>query len=228
MITLSDLNFRYESNPVLKGLNANFESGCVHGIVGLNGAGKTTFFQVLAGFLAPDSGTIHVDGKPLEKRQVAFLETELYFYPKLSAREFLSVFPLTNQNFDEEKLAALFRLPLDELISNYSTGMRKKLMLLTHIKQDKNLFILDEPFNGLDLEAAKALEVIIGILRERQKTIFVSSHILAPLMHTCDFIHYLNQQKIEQSYSKPEFAQLESDLFGTLTAAWAAELRQML
>ncbi len=94
--------------------------------------------------------------------------------------------------------------------------MKKKLALLAVLKQDKSIFILDEPFNGLDLETNKILELIILSLKQKQRTVFVSSHIIDPLLTTCDKIHLLQDGVFIKTYKKDEFFKIEEDLFGKL------------
>ena len=109
-----------------------------------------------------------------------------------------------------------FRLPLDELVENYSTGMKKKLALLSVMKQDKPVFILDEPFNGLDIETNKVLELIITRLKQKNKTVFVSSHIIEPLLSTCDEIFLLENGHFVKSFEKKDFDKIDGELFGKL------------
>lgn len=217
MITAKISSFDYQNSPVLQDIDIAFEPAKTHGIVGLNGAGKTTFFNLMAGFIKHKNATFLKDQKAILRKHLAFIDTDLFFYPKLSAREFLSVFPATNATYNEEKLAELFKLPLDGFMDDFSTGMKKKLLLQSQIKQDKDIYILDEPFNGLDLETNKILEVIITILNERGKTVFISSHILDPLLNTCHQIHYLKNKTILKSYAKNEFHLIEEELFGVYT-----------
>ena len=94
--------------------------------------------------------------------------------------------------------------------------MKKKLALLAVLKQDKPIFILDEPFNGLDLKTNKVLEIIIKSLKQKQKTVFVSSHIIEPLLSTCDCIHLLENGCFVKTYPKAEFGKIEDELFGKL------------
>jgi ABC-2 type transport system ATP-binding protein len=224
MIKFKIESFTYQSDIILKDIEFEFESGKTHGIVGLNGAGKTTFFKLLAGFLKNDNCIVLKNGQSLTRKQIAYLDTDLFFYPKLTAKEFLSVFPSTNLAYNEQKLAELFKLPLSGFMEEFSTGMKKKLLLLSQIKQDKDIYILDEPFNGLDLETNKILEVIITTLNERGKTVFISSHILEPLFQVCTQIHYIKEQTIFKSYRKEEFKVIEEDLFGALTRNLKNEL----
>lgn len=228
MITAKISDFKYDNKTVLKDINITFGCGKTHGVVGLNGAGKTTFFNILAGFLKSEHCSFEKNEQPILRRQIAYIDTDLFFYPKLTAQEFLSVFPKNSALYDEEKLAHLFRLPLDQFVEEYSTGMKKKLLLLSQVKQDKDIYILDEPFNGLDLETNKILEVIIGILNERGKTVFISSHILEPLLNICEQIHYLKAETLFKTFNKNQFGMIEEELFGAYSRSVREELSQIL
>ncbi|HEY5368093.1 MAG TPA: hypothetical protein VIJ75_03810 [Hanamia sp.] len=92
--------------------------------------------------------------------------------------------------------------------------MKKKVALLAIIKQDKPIYIFDEPFNGLDLETNMALEIILKNLKSKEKTIFISSHILSPLINVCDQIHLLQQGNFSKNYTEEDFKNIESELFG--------------
>jgi len=228
MIKIKIPLFKYGENIILKDVDLNFEAAKTYGIVGLNGAGKTTFFNLLAGFLKNKDAHLLKDGKSILRKDIAFIDTDLFFYPKLTAKEFLSVFPNTNSTYNEEKLAELFKLPLDGFMEEFSTGMKKKLLLQSQIKQNKEIYILDEPFNGLDLETNKILEVIIGILNERGKTVFISSHILEPLLNICHQIHHIKNQTIFKSYEKKEFDLIHEELFGNYTRNVKNELLKII
>lgn len=94
--------------------------------------------------------------------------------------------------------------------------MKKKLALLGTLKQDRPVFILDEPFNGLDLETNKILEIIITTLKQKNKTIFVSSHIIEPLLAICDKIYLLQNGLFIKTYEKKDFNNIDEELFGKL------------
>ncbi|MBK6378951.1 MAG: ATP-binding cassette domain-containing protein [Chitinophagaceae bacterium] len=216
MINVQGLSVSFNDHAVLKNISIDFEEGLVHGIVGLNGAGKTTLFNVLAKMLKPDSGDIKQNGTALGIKHTAYLETANFFFSRITGNEYLKIFKQTNTEFNLAALQEYFKLPLDELIENYSTGMKKKLALLAVLKQGKPIFILDEPFNGLDLETNKVLEIIIVSLKQKQKTVFVSSHIIDPLLTTCDKIHLLENGCFVKTYFKSDFSKIEEDLFGKL------------
>lgn len=213
MIELNDIQFSYEKKKVLKNISATFQAGKIHGIVGLNGAGKTTFFNLLSTVLVPDEGAINIDGNKIHRTDTAFLETANYFYPRLTGNDYLGIFNQTNKKFKLDSFQKYFNLPLDQLIDTYSAGMKKKLALLAILKQEKKVYLFDEPFNGLDLESGKILEIILESLRKENRTIFISSHILAPLLNVCDDITILENGSFKSRFEKEQFSEIESSLF---------------
>jgi len=215
MISIKNLSVAYDSNtPVLNQLNLSMQEHCVHGIVGLNGAGKTTLLNTIFGFIQADSGSIDYQNQPLTKKEICYLITENYFYSNITGREFLSLFK--SNNFDENQWNELFHLPLDNIIDGYSTGMKKKLALLGMLKQDKPIIILDEPFNGLDIESCRIIRSILLKLKERGKIIIVTSHIIETLTNLCDYIHYLEKGQIKYSKTPTDFANFEQAIFKTI------------
>jgi ABC-2 type transport system ATP-binding protein len=216
MININKLTVSFSNNTVLDNICIDFEPNKIYGIVGLNGAGKTTFFNALASNLKPNSGEIKWNENAITNKNVAYLETVNFFYSRITGNEYLQLFKQTNFDFDLSSLQAFLKLPLDELIENYSTGMKKKLALLGVLKQNKSIFLLDEPFNGLDLETNKIVELIITTLKEKGKTIFLSSHIIDPLLVVCDEIHFLESGKFTKTFTKANFHKLEDELFSKL------------
>lgn len=178
-------------------------------MVGLNGSGKTTLLRTLHGEWKPVSGEMHWQGNPIGRGQVAFLETEPFFYPKITGREYLSLFMVANPDFDLEGWNRLFHLPLDELIEHYSTGMKKKLALMAVLGRDKPVLLLDEPFNGLDMEAVFHVKAILEELAKTDKLILVTSHILGPITALCREVHYLAKGAIRQVFGPESFGEIE-------------------
>jgi ABC-2 type transport system ATP-binding protein len=213
MLNFKNLSHSYGSNLVLKNLNLSLEKGKVHGLIGLNGSGKTTLLNCLYSFIKPQSGEILWNDVPIKRSEVSFLETQNFFYSNLTGREFLSIFPNPKEEFNADAWKDLLDLPIDEMIEGYSTGMKKKLALICILKLDRPIIVLDEPFNGLDLETNHILEKLISILREKGKTIIITSHILGILHNVCDEIHWLKEGKIEKSFEKNEFQDIDNQLF---------------
>lgn len=212
MITINNLTVSYnKSERVIDNLNLSLGENLIHGVVGLNGAGKTTLLNTLYGLKKAVAGTIQMENKELNKKSVAYLETENFFYSNITGREYLSLFK--NKEFDIDRWNTLFRLPLNKIIDGYSTGMKKKLALLGVLKQDKPLMILDEPFNGLDIETSRIIRMILLRLKEKNKTIIITSHIIETLTNLCDFIHYLEARQIKYSRDKSGFSEFEREVF---------------
>ncbi|MCG6185861.1 ABC transporter ATP-binding protein [Maribellus maritimus] len=214
MITISNLTISYNGKKVIDDLNLSMKEGFIHGIVGLNGAGKTTLLNTLFGLKKADAGTMLFDDHKLNKKAVAYLVTENFFYLNITGREYLNLFK--NDAFKTEEWNRLFGLPLDRIIDGYSTGMKKKLALLGILKQDKSLMILDEPFNGLDIETNRIIRMILLRLKEKNKTIIVTSHIIETLTNLCDFIHYLEGGVIKFTRDRSGFSEFEQEVFAKI------------
>ena len=212
MLKINDLASGYGKKLVLDNLHLECEKGSIHGILGPNGAGKTTFFNTLFGFIKKRSGTILINGQPEMREQIAYLETEPYFYPLITGAEYLRIFKIKNPSFDENLWNRFFKLPLNDLIETYSTGMRKKLALTGILALEKPVLILDEPFNGVDLETVETIYLILEKLKAAGKTVLLTSHVMQTLTETCDEIHWLRNGHFFKSFSKKEFPQLEAEM----------------
>ena len=229
MLTIRNLQVEYKKeSPVLKGINLSMEPGKIHGLVGLNGAGKTTLLNTLYAFLRPSEGSVLYNDTALKRKDIAYLEAENYFYPYMTGREYLNLFPAGKNGFDTESWQQLFHIPLDDITENYSTGMRKKLALLAVLKPDKPILILDEPFNGLDLESAHILTLILQQLREGGKTVLVTSHVFETLTSSCDQIHHIDHGTIDHSYSKEQFGMLQELLYSTIENRASDQIRKLI
>lgn len=212
MLQISNISSGYGHTKVLTNLSLDCLQGEIHGILGWNGAGKTTFFNTVFGFIKPSTGNITLNGQILTKNDIAFLETEPYFYPNLLGREYLEMFA----GKSAENLAqwqAIFDLPLDDFIDGYSTGMLKKLAIAATFLQNRPVLLLDEPFNGLDLESSEKLSWILEQTTQQQhKIVLISSHILPTLTRICAKISRLEGGIIAHTYLPAEFPALELQL----------------
>ncbi len=211
MIEISNLTKSYGKKPVLNDINLTFEKGTVTGIVGENGAGKTTLFRCLAG-LEKFNGTVSSPFSPL-KNKLGLLLTESFFFSKITGKEYIQLLcnarDVTMPDLDKQNI---FNLPLNEYAANYSTGMKKKLALTAIFLQKNEVFILDEPFNGVDIQSNILITEIIHKLKSLQKTVILSSHIFSTLTETCDTIHLIQNGTITQSVEKPAFHTLEKEM----------------
>jgi len=209
MISIENLTFSYGKSQVINKLDWQLKSGSIHGLIGLNGAGKTTLFNLIAGWLKPSAGAILFSGKPIQRNHCGFMETNPQFYPMITGQEYLDIFKLRNPRFDSEAWNRIFKLPLKEVVDNYSTGMQKRLTLIGIIALNRDILILDEPFNGLDFEAVRLVQRVIPSLAAQGKTIIISSHIAELLTTICNSISLIQNGKIEFYIGQPQFDKLQ-------------------
>lgn len=211
MIKIKELSKLFGNKEVLKNLSMEFSTGNVYGIVGENGAGKTTLFRCIAG-LESYSGEIISDVKPL-KNHLGLLLTEPFFFSMITGREYIKLLcnarGKTNVDINSKNI---FDLPLDQYASTYSTGMKKKLAITAILLQENEYFILDEPFNGVDIQSNIILTEIILKLKELNKIVIISSHIFSTLSDTCDEIHLLRKGEQIKSVNKTGFKDLEQEM----------------
>ncbi|MFZ4543680.1 MAG: ATP-binding cassette domain-containing protein [Saprospiraceae bacterium] len=213
MLIIKELNFGFSQKKILSDINLTIEPGTIHGILGLNGAGKTTLFRTIFGSYRADSGIVSWENQSLKKAQVSFLETENYFYSYITGMEYIQLCTEMKVNdSDIQNWNSLFELPLHQLTDSYSTGMKKKLALLAALLQNRPILILDEPFNGVDMEASERFFIILNKLKLSGKTILLSSHILSSLLHLCDRITHIKNGTIEFTYEKDSFLRLENEI----------------
>ena len=215
MIVIENLSKSFSENRVLDQVNLSLQPGKVYGLVGENGAGKTTLFRCLVG-LEHFEGNIHSDNRLL-KDVTGFLPTEPYFFSKMTGAEYLQLLcnarDLPKPDLKEKNI---FDLPLKQYAETYSTGMKKKLAITGILLQQNDLYILDEPFNGVDIHSNILIVQIIKKLKSLNKIVMIASHIFSTLTESCDEIHLLNKGRIELGGDKLYFQEIEKIMIGTM------------
>ena len=211
MISIQHLSKNFGFKQVLRNINLQFDKGKVYGIVGENGAGKTTLFRCIAG-LEHYEGQINSVLNPL-KNYLGLLLTEPFFFTKITGKEYIRL--LCNARKKEVSKIDdknIFNLPLNQYASTYSTGMKKKLALLAILLQENQCFILDEPFNGVDIQSNIIIVELIRKLKSLGKTVIISSHIFSTLSDTCDEIYLLKEGEIIKRVFRDDFETLELEM----------------
>ena len=206
MIRLHEISKAYGNHQVLDGINLDLSPGHVYGIVGENGAGKTTLFRCIAG-LEPCQGTIQAPTQPL-KDHTGFLPTNPEYLSRITGWEYLKLMSIA-RDLREDDFAAqnVFDLPLDQYAQTYSTGMKKKLALMGILLQKNDLFILDEPFNGVDIHSNMIIQDLIRKLRSLKKIILILLATIALVAAGYAYDMYAGPQLVPVSSSpRPEIA----------------------
>ncbi len=228
MIRIEKLHVAYGNHQVLKGLSMHVQTGTIHGLVGLNGSGKTTLLNTLYGIMKQKTGTIELEGQKSRRQAIGYLETQQYFYPRITGMEYLKLVSGMNQSFDIKQWNELFELPLEQLIDEYSTGMKMKLAMFGIISLNKSILLLDEPFNGIDLETVYKLKNLLTRFKAQGITIVLTSHILESLVSICDRISYLNGGIIEFTIDQEHFPELEKRIISIHQEKIDLQLQRLL
>ena len=211
MINIEKLSKFYGKKQVLNAIDLEFKNGKIYGIVGENGSGKTTLFRCISG-LENYRGTITSDHTKI-KDHIGLLLTEPFFFSKITGKEYIRLLVNARQteltNIEDKNI---FDLPLYQYASTYSTGMKKKLALTAIFLQHNDIFILDEPFNGVDIHSNLIITEIIKRLRALEKTVIMSSHIFSTLADTCDEIFLMKNGDIIKKVNRVDFNDLEKEM----------------
>ena len=211
MIKIEKLSKFYGKKQVLNTINLEFKKGKIYGIVGENGAGKTTLFKCISG-LESYKGIISSDFNTL-KEHLGLLLTEPFFFSKITGKEYIQLLANARQiKLSKIEDKNIFNLPLNQYASTYSTGMKKKLALTAILLQKNDVFILDEPFNGIDIHSNLMITEIINKFKELEKTVIISSHIFSTLAETCDEIYLMKNGEIVKKVAQVDFSNLEKEM----------------
>ncbi|MCI6430324.1 MAG: ABC transporter ATP-binding protein [Oliverpabstia sp.] len=182
------------------------QKGCVTGLIGKNGAGKSTTFKAILGLIKPDEGEIRVLGKkvydlePVDKEKIGVVLADSGFSGYLTVKDLLPVLDNMYEKFDKNdfiKKCKNFSLPLDKRIKDFSTGMKRKLQVLAAVSHEAEVLILDEPTAGLDVVARdELLNLLREYMEKGDRSVLISSHISADLEGFCDDIYMIDDGKI--------------------------------
>ena len=202
-INVENLEFAYNTKKVLNISKLEFEQGKIYGIVGKNGAGKTTFFKALTNIIVNYKGVIQIDGLDIKKNfqtlsKVGIVLDDLELYKNYTGLFNLRYFGGLRGGFDEAQALKLAREleiedSLDKKVSTYSLGMNKKLILLISVMNAAQILIFDEPFRGLDAKSVNWFKNYLIDLKNQGRTILISSHIQEDIESLSDKVLVLSK-----------------------------------
>lgn len=208
-IVVSDLRKLYGDKAAVDGLNLSVPRGCFYGFLGPNGAGKSTTIRMLTGLIPPSGGSIEILGMRMPeeeteiKKRIGLVPDESLLFDRLTGAEFLEfvgrMYGLGRKVAAERARALLELFELEEsrkLIGEYSKGMRKRTAMAAALIHNPDLFLMDEPFEGVDAVGARLMKDILLDQVRRGATIFLTSHVLEVVERLCDRVAIINEGRI--------------------------------
>lgn len=206
IVSVKNLTKTY-SKFELKNVSFSLEEGSIVGVVGRNGAGKTTMLKALLGIIHPNSGDILFFGKSFQeheleiKKQIGFVSGGIQFHPKKKLKVLTKITKTFYDDWDDtvyEKYLRVFKLDEDKKASELSEGMKVKYLLAVALSHHAKLLILDEPTSGLDpVSRDELLELFLDIVEQEKVTILYSTHIITDLEKCASRIIYIREGEIK-------------------------------
>ncbi|KRM96637.1 ABC transporter, ATP-binding protein [Liquorilactobacillus aquaticus DSM 21051] len=221
----------YSQVPVLKNISFEVRAGEVVGLIGLNGAGKSTTINHVIGLLTPQKGSIIIDGATLMKdpetykSKMAYIPEIPVLYQELTLREHIDLTIMAyglNKGkawLRAESLLKMFRLSnkLEWFPANFSKGMKQKVMIVCAFLTEAELYVIDEPFLGLDPLATRDLLNLIQSEKKRGAAVLMSTHVLSTAQEHCDYFVLLHEGKIKTQGTFEELRNVYQNQQATLT-----------
>ena len=195
MIIAKDVTKRFSDVVALDGLNCKIPDSCVYGLVGANGAGKSTFLRLASGVFQPDEGSVTMDQRPVfentdVKKRFVFVSDEHWALPYADMQRTAELYAAAYESFDFNRFHALakeFELPVDRPLHSFSKGMRRQAATITALSTGASVYLFDETFDGLDPVMRNVVKrKLYDEVFDRGATVIVTSHSLRELEDTCD------------------------------------------
>ena len=202
LLEIKKLNKSFDNKEILKNINLKIKHGRIIGLLGKNGAGKTTIIKLINDLLTPTSGEILVNGKKIgveTKKIISYLPERTYLNKQMKVSEVLSFFKDFYDNFDIEKAKKLLidlDLDINQNLSKMSKGMQEKVQLVLVMSRNADLYILDEPLGGVDPATRDyILDTILSNFSENASVI-ISTHLISDIERILDDVIFIDKGKI--------------------------------
>ena len=205
MIQADKVTKRFGDFTALKDLSCKIPQGCIYGLVGSNGAGKSTFLRLVTGVYRADRGMLRIDGEnvyenPAVKSRVVFVPDDLYFLPQGSMNRMAKLYATAYSNFSFERYRSMtetFGLDPTRNLVTFSKGMRRQAATILALACMPDYLFFDETFDGLDPVMRRQIwSIILSEVAEKEMTVLVSSHNLRELEDVCDHVGIMHHGKI--------------------------------
>jgi ABC-2 type transport system ATP-binding protein len=201
-LIINNLTKGYFKKRALNNFSYSFKKGMVYGLIGPNGSGKTTLMKSIYGLVKPTSGSLKMNGEKISyksRENIAFMPTEDIFMPTLTGNEILNFYNDNFEDFSLEKVNRILenmKLPLDEKIETYSTGMKMRLKVSLCLAREVELYMFDEPLNGIDVISKDLIKDTIISMTTENSTIIISSHALNEMELILEQVIFLSDGSI--------------------------------
>lgn len=203
MLECKNVVKKYISKTAVNGISLEIETGRIYALLGPNGSGKTTFMKMIAGLIKPTSGTITYQGLPIgveSKAAIAYMPTEPFFYSYMTIRDvgkyYMDFFPDFNEKRYEELIQKM-ELNMKDKAKSLSSGLAAKLKLAATLARDAELYMLDEPLNGIDIITREHIVSTVLETAKENKTIVISSHLVDELETIIDHVIFVKNGNLE-------------------------------
>ncbi len=205
MIKIENLTKKFEDSIALDNVSCTIPDGCIYGMVGSNGAGKSTIIRTLCGVYRADCGKVLIDDmdiyeNPIIKKDVVFVPDELYFLSGANIKRMAELYRRAYENFDDERFNMLmdyFKLPLKRPINSFSKGMKRQAAIILALSAKPRYIFFDETFDGLDpVMRSFVKSLIYDDVAARNMTTVLASHSLRELEDICDSLVLLHNGKV--------------------------------
>jgi ABC-2 type transport system ATP-binding protein len=215
-LIINNLTKGYFKKRALNNFSYSFKKGMVYGLIGPNGSGKTTLMKTIYGLVKPTSGSLQMNGEKISyktRENIAFMPTEDIFRPDLTGNEILGFYTDNFSDFSLEKANRILekmKLPLDEKIETYSTGMKMRLKVTLCLAREVELYMFDEPLNGIDVISKDLIKDTIISMTTENSTIIISSHALNEMELILEQVIFLNEGDIIRDINLEELRDTEN------------------
>ncbi len=205
MIKFQNVTKNFGTQKALDNLTIEIEKGCAYGLLGSNGAGKSTFLRLLAGIYTQDNGSITIDDEPVYdnpqlKEKIFFVSDDTAQFTGMTLKQMKDFVKTFYKTYNEDVFNSLWdilKLPLDKKLSDFSKGMRRQAVVICGLSACTEYLLLDEAFDGLDPAMRYAVkQMLIDAIIDRGVTVIISSHNLKEIEEFCDTVGLIHEGKV--------------------------------
>ena len=205
MIKVRHLKKSFAGLEAIENMQIHVKKGSIYGLLGSNGAGKTTFLKLISGIYLQDEGIVLLDEQPIfenpeVKKRLIFIQDIPFFLPQYTVKQMAQFYGSMYPNWDQERfktLVAMFEMDIHKKIHRFSKGIQRQAAFILALAAKPEMLILDEPMDGLDPVMRKKIKaLLIADVAEREMTVLIASHNLKEVEDICDYVGIMHKGKM--------------------------------